>query len=203
MAVRRLLVLLFFVLLPGGCSGLFAGRFSLPALTFDLPEVPSTAPRLLRTIAYSGIGPSVKIRDVPGKGKGAFTTVDVQADSFLGYYHGEYLTESQVFKRYPCLARVDPPATRTESLEAGCGYLFGLDFDGADYVDAVKPWKSNWIRYVNHSERRFNTISYIDDSAPENPMIYLSATRDIAAGEELLFDYGKEYWAGFAGYIAD
>ena len=183
---------------------LFSSPFSSTGLSISpglFPKVDSNAPRWLRALAEPGIRNHIEVRSVAGKGKGAFTTIAVDAGTFLGYYAGEYLSEKQLFARYPCLMREG--VTRGESLAAGCSYIFGLDFDGEMYVDAANPWFSNWVRYVNHSNRRKNCISYIDDVCKERPMIYLQALRNIDAGEELLFDYGKDFWEGYEGKIVD
>jgi hypothetical protein len=208
MAQRTLLLPVLAAVVAFGLFGLSGAAAVAPLLLpggFPLPSVnlPPTWPRLLRTMLAPGIGPSVRIRDVPVKGKGAFTTRRVEKAAFLGYYHGEYLSSDDVFERYPILAKADPPATRTESLAAGVSYLFALDFDGELYVDAKNLWLSNWVRYVNHSERRQNAIAYIDDADPARPMIYLEATRDIEAGEEILVDYGEEYWEGVPFKVLD
>lgn len=146
-----------------------------------------------------GIGQHISIRDVPGKGKGAFTTVAIKKDAFLGYYFGEFLTSAEVYERYP-----DVYLGVEATAEGGASYLFSLnDEDDEDdlYVDAAISF--NWVRYVNHSTRRHNAIGFIDDSEPERPRVYLEALRDIAAGEEILIDYGEGYWEGVSFSVLD
>ncbi|MEN9604709.1 MAG: hypothetical protein RJB39_394 [Candidatus Parcubacteria bacterium] len=63
-------------------------------------------------------------------------------------------------------------------------YLFGvhdrLTIDGRE--------RSNTARYINHSCRaNCEPISY-------KARAYIFAKRKIMAGEELTYDYGKEYW---------
>ena len=63
-------------------------------------------------------------------------------------------------------------------------YLFGvherMTIDGRD--------RSNTARYINHSCR--------PNCEPETykARVYIFAKRNITAGEEFTYDYGKEYW---------
>ena len=41
--------------------------------------------------------------------------------------------------------------------------------------------------------RKANAAAF-DLSGDFNDIMYIEATRPIAAGEEIFFDYGKEYW---------
>jgi len=72
--------------------------------------------------------------------------------------------------------------------------LYAMRTNGV-VIDGEDPDRSNYCRFINHSVRRANcqaTEAWEDDS----PLaaVYLETLRDIAAGEELLFDYGEEYW---------
>ena len=70
-------------------------------------------------------------------------------------------------------------------------YAFGLSVAGIPgwIIDGENPETSSWSRYVNHSLRRQNCHAF-----PGPGYIYLEATQDIAAGDELFFNYGDEYW---------
>lgn len=50
-------------------------------------------------------------------------------------------------------------------------------------------------RYVNHSKRRANCVAQdaFDEDA-ELGAVFLETSRDVSRGEELLFNYGDEYW---------
>jgi hypothetical protein len=73
-------------------------------------------------------------------------------------------------------------------------YAFSL---GSGFViDAEDEKDSGWARFVNHSVRRESCqcVPVGLPSATEPFAIYFETTRKIAAGEELLIDYGKQYW---------
>lgn len=83
----------------------------------------------------------------------------------------------------------------------GGAYTFGLLPDSTSaifpgrvaFIDAEDPRRSNWARYVNHAPEESqlcNTEPHIDAT---QKLVWLQATRDIAPGEEICFDYGDEY----------
>lgn len=69
-------------------------------------------------------------------------------------------------------------------------------------LDGECEVRSGWTRFVNHSRRKANCESYMLTFATLEPRlnsVYFEATRDIAAGEEILVDYGEEYWDSRVG----
>ena len=57
------------------------------------------------------------------------------------------------------------------------------------FIDAENPDRSSWCRYINHAgseEAACNVDSLVNRSAA---LVWFVARRDIAAGEELCFDY--------------
>ena len=104
----------------------------------------------------------------PGLGRGLYATQDIQKGKFVAEYTG---------KRIPT-AHADTLGTR---------YLFEIDEKWT--VDGSP--RTNIARYMNHSCEP-NCEAEIDGHR-----IFLYATRDIRAGEELTFDYGKEYFEEF------
>lgn len=100
-------------------------------------------------------------------GLGLFTTVPFKKGDFIIEYTGEKVTTDEANIR-------------------GGQYLFELNdnwvVDGRDRI--------NLARYINHSCRP-NCYPEIDE-AEEHILIY--AKRAIKAGEELNYDYGKEFW---------
>uniref|UniRef100_A0A7S0L0H8 SET domain-containing protein n=2 Tax=Coccolithus braarudii TaxID=221442 RepID=A0A7S0L0H8_9EUKA len=72
-------------------------------------------------------------------------------------------------------------------------------------LDGEDETRSAWTRFVNHSRRKANCASYFlvvsptEESRYTLNSVYLEATRDISAGEELLIDYGPEYWDSRVG----
>lgn len=104
-------------------------------------------------------------------GLGLFTTAPIKKGAFIIEYVGPLLNDEQVQKK-------------------GGKYLFALGktwtIDGSS--------RKNIARYINHSCVRTNCepIQY-------SKRIKMRATRNIKAGEELHYDYGKEYFDEFIG----
>lgn len=104
-------------------------------------------------------------------GLGLFVTAPIKKGSFIIEYIGPLLTDEQVDKK-------------------GGKYLFALGkkwtIDGSS--------RANIARYINHSCVRTNCepIQYAQ-------RIKIKATRNIKPGEELFYDYGKEYFDEFIG----
>lgn len=100
-------------------------------------------------------------------GLGLFTTKDIKKGEFIIEYTGEKITTD-------------------EADERGGQYLFTLN---KKYVIDGKERK-NLARYINHSCRP-NSEPEIDE---DKWKINILAKRAIKAGEELNYDYGKEFW---------
>ena len=104
---------------------------------------------------------------------GLFATAPIEAGTYLLDYAGEQLTEDKYFDRYP----------------AGDG----------KYVAAVGPWfidgadpESGLARWINHARGAAN-VEFRKQRFGKTAM-HFYAKRRIEAGEELLYDYGDEYW---------
>ena len=76
--------------------------------------------------------------------------------------------------------------TSDEADQRGGKYLFTLT---KDWVIDGKGRK-NLARYINHSCRP-NAEAEVDE---DKMKVFIYAKRDIAAGEEITYHYGKEYW---------
>ena len=96
----------------------------------------------------------------------------------MGDYTGEVLTQTQYMKRYPA-------ENAQYVLEANSDYN----------VDAADENKSSFLRFANHSytPNLFFDVQKIRRQRLKHIRFYTG--RDIEAGEELVFDYGKSYWA--------
>ncbi len=104
-------------------------------------------------------------------GLGLFTTEPIKKSSFVIEYVGPLLTDEQVQKK-------------------GGKYLFALGKKWT--IDGTA--RTNIARYINHSCVRTNCepIQYAN-------RIKIRATRNIKPGEELFYNYGKEYFDEFLG----
>lgn len=104
-------------------------------------------------------------------GLGLFATAPIKKGSFIIEYMGPLLSDDEVDKK-------------------GGKYLFALGKDWTISGDS----RNNIARYINHSCVRTNCepIQYA-------LRIKIRATRNIKPGEELFYDYGKEYFDEFLG----
>jgi SET domain-containing protein len=109
-----------------------------------------------------------EIRKSPIQGLGAFATGPICAGTRLIEYTGERLTPREADERYP-----DSADERHHT------YLFAIDDDVV--VDAAV--NGNDARFINHSCDP-NCDAVIDDGR-----IWIETIREIAAGEELAYDY--------------
>lgn len=100
-------------------------------------------------------------------GLGLFTSKPIKRGACITEYRGEHITSEEADRR-------------------GGKYLFTL----SDTVVIDGKGRSNIARYFNHCCQP-NCYAEIDENETH---IYFFAKRAISAGEELTFDYGKEYF---------
>lgn len=100
-------------------------------------------------------------------GFGLFTTVPIKKGTFIIQYIGTLLTTDQ-------------------ANDKGGQYLFEINSRWT--IDGTG--RTNLARYINHACRP-NCESDTDE---RNKKIYISAIKNIKPGEELTYDYGKEFW---------
>ena len=113
-------------------------------------------------------------------GIGAFARKDIPEDMRLGEYQGRILSNEEA---------LELPNSKSH-------YLFEINVRKGDniYVDARLLKYANWCRFVNsikkpHQRKKENVRYY-----QYGQKIWLKTTRDIKEGEELICDYGDEYW---------
>jgi SET domain-containing protein len=109
-----------------------------------------------------------EIHASPIQGVGAFATSAIPAGIRLIEYAGKRLTPAQAEARYPEVVG-----------ERHHTYLFAIDDDIV--IDAASG--GNAARFINHSCDP-NCDAVIDDGR-----IWIETIRDVAAGEELAYDY--------------
>ncbi|CAB3372667.1 Hypothetical predicted protein [Cloeon dipterum] len=125
-------------------------------------------------------GPTVRFQlfRTEGKGWGVKTLRPIPKGAYVCEYIGEVITDS------------DADSRDDDS------YLFDLDNrEGETYcIDARKY--GNIARFINHmcSPNLMPVKVFIDHQDLKFPRIALFANRDIAADEELGFDYGVKFW---------
>ena len=192
----------------------FVGRFPLRRslltkvlLTADVdPTTRLTACGLVR----------IKPCAAPQKGLGAFAAQAIPAGHLLGHYLGEVISLGDMIARYGGDGDSDSPfeydAANEQALWVTQRKARGVTVTGTYLfnagqcpvsrkivlVDAEDQTQANFTRYLNHSVRKANLdVTYEVLPPPEGdavsvgrPLIQFIASRHIAAGEELLFDYG-------------
>ncbi|PIR84496.1 hypothetical protein COU16_02885 [Candidatus Kaiserbacteria bacterium CG10_big_fil_rev_8_21_14_0_10_47_16] len=110
--------------------------------------------------------PSVKVKK-SSAGLGLYAMEDIKKEAFIIEYIGEKITTDESDRR-------------------GGKYLFTLS---KDYVIDGKG-RTNIARYINHSCRPNSEVEIDEDKWT----ISVYAKKNIKAGDELTYDYGKEYW---------
>lgn len=121
----------------------------------------------------------ISIREslIPNAGLGAFAKIDIEVNTFLGFYEGK-----------PCTDDDDGDYVLSVS---------GYNDKGQYIVKCVDaqalPWESNtnWTRYINGIKRGGirNVTFYIRGNK-----IGVKTVKKIFKGQELLLDYGPDYW---------
>lgn len=113
-----------------------------------------------------------------GKGSGLFAKRAIGEGAFLFDYGGERLSEAAFFDRYP---------------QGNGRYIAGLTDDL--YIDGIDPAKSNVARWMNHAgPSAAPNVVWRKQRLGPRPAMHFYACAPIAPGDELLFDYGDEYW---------
>lgn len=108
----------------------------------------------------------LETREVSVHGKGLFVCSPIKKGAFVVEYTGNII-----------------PNTIADEMESM--YLF--DLENGTSIDGSPEW--NLARYINHGCFP-NVEAELDE---ELGRVFIYATRDIAAGEELFIDYGSEF----------
>lgn len=118
----------------------------------------------------------VKKSQIPNSGKGLFTTIDIKKGQRIVEYKGRLHKWKDI--KYQ---------------DASNGYLLYMTSQAV--IDA-RPSRS-FGRYANDAAG-FSRVSGLKNNAEylyEGKRCYIEAKRKIAAGEEILVAYGREYWS--------
>jgi len=115
-------------------------------------------------------GPRLQTRRSGVHGKGVFALCDLRAGERLIEYVGEIITWDEALERHPH----DP---------ANPNHTFYFHIDDGRVIDA--KYGGNSSRWINHSCEPNCEADQTDDGR-----VFIKALRDIAAGEELFYDYG-------------
>jgi uncharacterized protein len=120
----------------------------------------------------------IKKSQLPGAGKGLFTTKPIKKDSKVIEYRGEIINWKEYEKRVK---------------EDKDGYLFFISRNRC--IDAY-PTPQYKARYANDAAGMSRVKGLKNNSSYQifGNKCFIVAERDIEAGEEILVDYTKEYW---------
>ncbi|GAB0097140.1 histone-lysine N-methyltransferase EHMT1 [Sergentomyia squamirostris] len=166
------------------CCYTFEGRlmddfnFTEPSIIFECSEICGCNKRICKNrVVQNGIKVSMEVFNVIGDRRewGVRTLQDIRKGTFIAEYIGELLSNTEADRR-----EVD-------------SYFFG--FDLSEYcVDG--NYFGNVSRFFNHScsPNMIPIRVYFDHHDMRFPKIAFFTTRNIAAKEELTFDYGKNFW---------
>ena len=165
-------------------------------------------PTLSRTsyCHISAIEANIRIDTDINKGLGAFTTFPINGGEWVGEYHGEMLTRPEVEARYWNKRKSDTAdhewlqSRNRRNMGMSGDYLFDMGDDM--FIDGEDADVSGWCRFINHAEVGTNECNLVtrctwqtwDGETIVQPRLWFIAARDIAAGEELCFEYGDLYW---------
>jgi hypothetical protein len=121
------------------------------------------------------------LAEIPSMGSGLFATKSIATDTLIGCYTGKLLTIAE-----------------SEELEDN-SYFFNLSENLV--VDAKEM--GNYTRFINHSKEgnlKPVYMSYRKEGQLEACITFFT-TQKISKGEQLLFDYGKDYdWSFLEGH---
>ncbi|XP_036132296.1 N-lysine methyltransferase KMT5A isoform X2 [Molossus molossus] len=151
-------------------------------------ELQSEERKRLDELIESGKEEGMKIDLIDGKGRGVIATKQFSRGEFVVEYHGDLIEITDARKREALYAQ-DP--------STGC-YMYYFQYLSKTYcVDATR--ETNRLgRLINHSKcGNCQTKLHDIDGVPH---LILIASRDIEAGEELLYDYGDRSRASIEAY---
>jgi hypothetical protein len=118
----------------------------------------------------------IKSSQIPNAGKGLFTKKPIAKGTRIVEYKGIVSTWKEV-----------------DDEDGTNGYIYYIN---RNHVINAKPLSKTFGRYANDAgglkkiKELKNNARYVIDGL----RVYIEATKDIAAGGEILVRYGKEYW---------
>jgi len=120
-------------------------------------------------------GKLIQVRNSPIHGRGVFAVAPIKKGTRLLEYKGKRITHKEADKLY------------SGGAESGHTFLFTLNDDYV--IDANQ--EGNSARWINHSCAP-NCESICESAPDDDPMhdrVFIEATRNIKAGEELAYNY--------------
>jgi len=119
-----------------------------------------------------------RISTIPNAGFGLFTTVNIPKSFLFAEYTGRVVTDHDLQRRYGHYTA--PYAVCVRNSNGSISH----------HIDAANPAHSSLARYANDARsKRSNNAEF----EQHKDRVFLKATRDILANEEILVSYGP-YW---------
>ena len=118
----------------------------------------------------------VKKSTIPGSGKGLFAKEFIPAGTFIVQYKGKITTWKEV-----------------DDNDGNNGYIY---YVRRHHVIDASRRRSALARYANDA-RGLKRVKGITNNAVYDEVglkVYIKAKKDIYPGQEILVEYGKEYW---------
>uniref|UniRef100_A0A7S4HCS0 SET domain-containing protein n=1 Tax=Prymnesium polylepis TaxID=72548 RepID=A0A7S4HCS0_9EUKA len=126
-------------------------------------------------------GLDYSIQPSEGKSLGLFALRPLGPGSVVGFYSGPIVSDAEY-----------DDAVAAGRSSGDYGFALGNGF----VVDAEDPTTSGPLRFCNHSGRRPNCEMGACKLFGKTYGVFLETSKDINAGDELLFDYGGDFWSG-------
>lgn len=121
---------------------------------------------------------TIKPSRIKGAGLGLFAKCYIPKGTRLGWYRGDHLSSKEYLKTEPDT------------------YIWMLEDDENNefYVDAYKTKRKNKLRYANGCKTPGQLFSVNIEAYQKDDRIWYKTIRKIRPNEELIIDYGEEYW---------
>jgi len=110
----------------------------------------------------------VRVKPSSVHGLGLFALRDIPRNKLLGRYGGRIV----------------------KAPERDADYAYSLDGNSGWFIDGARCNAMTWARYINHGDADRNENNCVFTASGTVRVI-----RNIAAGQELLVDYGGKYWS--------
>ena len=145
--------------------------------TKEAPAKMSNKARTMAKETVSKINLQVKRSTVPGSGKGLFTKVEIKKGEKIVEYKGKVSTWKDV-----------------DHADGTNAYIYYVNKNRV--IDA-RTYKKALARYANDA-KGFNRLKGIVNNSnyvvEKGGRVFIEAVKNIAPGEEIMVEYGKEYW---------
>ncbi len=134
------------------------------------PSSTTSATTSAATVSAPTTGPRFEVRSSGVHGRGVFARRPIAAGSRIIEYRGEIITWTEALRRHPH----DPTQPN---------HTFYFHIDDSHVIDG--RIHGNAARWINHA-----CTPNCESDQRDDGRVWVVALRDIAAGEELFYDYG-------------